>query len=171
MPKQRKLTTGGRFWRTTTKCDLFGERVRFNLDGKESFDTCLGSFCTLGILAIVALYAVFQIRLYNNQWAEVPIVSTFVKEGFYTEPVEIRQDRDDFMFAVAITGRQDFQEHTTEAFEAANGRIQAHYIINGGPEDGKFHDIEMHPCSDTKFYKASGIESIDKVTQAHLEVP
>ena len=75
------------------------------------------------------------------------------------------------MFAVAITARQDFTEHTTEAFEAAGGRISAHYIINGGPDDGKFHNIEMHPCSDTDFYKESGIESIDKVTQAHLDIP
>ena len=29
----------------------------------------------------------------------------------------------------------------------------------------------MHPCSDTNFYKASEIESIDKVTKAHLDVP
>ena len=28
----------------------------------------------------------------------------------------------------------------------------------------------MNPCSDTSFYKASGVESIDKVVTAHLEV-
>ena len=105
MPKERKVSTGEKFWRATTRFDMFGERVRFNMDGKESFDTCCGSFCTLAILAVVALYCIFQVRLYNTQWQEVPIVSSFVKEGFYTEPVEIRQDTDDFMFAVAITGR------------------------------------------------------------------
>ena len=171
MPKERKVSTSDKFWRATTKCDLFGERVRFNMDGKESFDTCCGSICTLAITAVVALYCVFQVRLYQSQWAEVPIVSSFVKEGFYLEPVEVRQDRDDFMFAVAITARQNFEEHTTEAFEATGGKISAHYIINGGPDDGKFHNIEMHPCSDTTFYTESGIEAIDKVTKAHLAVP
>ena len=84
---------------------MFGETVNFNMDGKESFDTCCGSICTFLIMGVVAVYCVFQVRLYNSQWAEVPIVSTFLKEGFYLEPVEIRQDRDDFMFAVAITAR------------------------------------------------------------------
>ena len=60
------------------------------MDGKTSFDTCCGSFCTLLILGVVAIYGIFQVRLYESQWAEVPIVSTFLKEGHYSEPVEIR---------------------------------------------------------------------------------
>ena len=45
---------------------MFGERVKFNLDGKESFDTCCGSICTFLIFGIVALYCVFQVRLYQS---------------------------------------------------------------------------------------------------------
>lgn len=84
---------------------MFGERIQFNLDGKESFDTCLGSMCTILVFGVVALYSLFQIRLYQSQWAEVPIISSFNKVGFYEEPVEIRQDTNDFYFAVAITGK------------------------------------------------------------------
>ena len=79
--------------------------MKFNMDGKESFDTCLGSFCTFAIFGLVALYCAFQIRLYESQWAEVPILSTYDKVGFHSEPVEIRQDKDGFYFAVAITGK------------------------------------------------------------------
>lgn len=67
----------------------------------------------------------------------MPILSTYNKEGFFEQPVEIRQDVNNFYFAVAITGKQGFSEHTTEAFEAAGGRIELQYVISGGEEDGK----------------------------------
>ena len=149
---------------------MFGEKMSFNIDGKESFDTCCGSLCTVLILAVVALYALFQVRLYNSQWQEVPILSTYEKSGFYDQPVEIRQDVNDFYFAVAISGKQKFQEHTTEAFESAGGKIDLTYVIEGGEEDGKVMRIEMLPCSDFKWYKPRGIDSIDRIAKAHMEV-
>jgi hypothetical protein len=38
---------------------MFGEKVYFNMDGKDSYDTCCGSLCTLIILAAVALFVLF----------------------------------------------------------------------------------------------------------------
>ena len=151
--KRPKLTPCDRFWRSTTRFDMFGERIYFNMDGKESFDTCCGSFCTLAICAVVTLFVLFQIRFYQSQWAEVPIISEYIKEGFFKEPVEIRQDRDDFYFAVAATAKQNFKEHTTEAFEKAGGKVELRYVISGGNDDAKVHEIDMAPCSDFKFYK------------------
>ena len=66
MAKRRKPTTCDKFWRSATSIDMFGERIRFNMDGKETFDTCCGSICTLLIFGVVALYTIFQLRLYNN---------------------------------------------------------------------------------------------------------
>ena len=105
MNKRKKVSPCDKFWRAGTSFDMFGERVQFNMDGKESFDTCCGSICTLAILGIVTLYALFQVRLYNQQWAEVPILNTYLKKGFYKESPEIRQDEDDFYFAVAVTAK------------------------------------------------------------------
>ena len=141
------------------------------MDGKESFDTCCGSMCTILILAIVAGYALFQVRLYQSQWAEIPVLHSYTKQGYYTDKVEIQQERDDFYFAIAVTGKQNFTEHTTEAFEAAGGQIEMKYIIVGGEEDGKVFDIGMAPCSDFGFYKASGIKSRDLVAYAHMQIP
>ena len=168
---KRRVTPCDKFWRATTSIDMFGERIQFNMDGKESFDTCCGSFCTLIIFCIIAVYTLFQIRLYQSQWAEIPILSTYIKKGYYVEPVEIQQKRDDFYFAVAITAKQDFATHTTEAFAASGGNIDLKYVIVGGEDDGKVFSIGMAPCSDFKFYKPSGIEHIDRVTKAHMDVP
>ena len=66
MAKRRRLTTCDKFWRSTTSFDMFGETMKFNMDGKDSFDTCCGSFCTFAIFAVVALYCLFQIRLYQS---------------------------------------------------------------------------------------------------------
>ena len=149
---------------------MFGEKISFNIDGKESFDTCLGSFCTLIVFAIVATYAAFQIRLYQSQWSEVPITSTFLKPGHFLDPVEVRQDVNDFYFAVAVTGKQNFEDHTSEAFEAAGGSIDLKYVIIGGEEDTKVFDIKMNPCSDLSWFKPSGTESIDRIAVAHMNV-
>ena len=59
MFKKRKVGWCDRLWRSFTQYDMFGERVQLNLDGKESFDTCCGSLCTLLILCIVAVYSLF----------------------------------------------------------------------------------------------------------------
>ena len=52
MFKKRKVGYCDRMWRSCTGYDMFGERIQLNLDGKESFDTCLGSLCTLLVLCI-----------------------------------------------------------------------------------------------------------------------
>lgn len=96
MIKRRKVSPCDKFWRTSTSIDMFGEHLYLNLDGKESFDTCCGSLCTLMILVVCAIFALFQVRMYESQWAEVPIVSDYIKKGYFHEPVEIRQDRDNF---------------------------------------------------------------------------
>ena len=88
--KRQKLTSCDKWWRAATSIDIFGERLYLNLDGKESFDTCCGAICTLLIFCILALMGIFEVRLYQTQWAEVPIISTYVKEGFYEQPVEVR---------------------------------------------------------------------------------
>jgi len=44
------------------------------------------------------------------------------------------------------------------------------YFISGGPEDGKFFELKMKPCSDLSWVKLSGEASIDRVTKAHLLV-
>ena len=62
-----------------------------------------------------------------------------------------------------MTGKQNFDTHTTEAFENAGGSIDLKYVIVGGDEDGKVFDIGMAPCSDYDFYKESGIESHDRI--------
>jgi len=110
--KRPKVTSCDKLWRTATSFDMFGERVQLNLDGKESFDTCCGAMCTLIILCAVALFSLFQVRHYKTQWAEVPIVSDYEKKGYFEEPVEIRQDTNNFMFAVAVTGKQNYKTHT-----------------------------------------------------------
>ena len=38
------------------------------------------------------------------------------------------------------------------------------YYISGGPEDGKYFELKMIPCSDLSWVKLSGIPSIDKIT-------
>ena len=40
--------------------DVFGSEVKFNLDGKESFDTCFGAFCSI-------LLAMFVIATFYSQ--------------------------------------------------------------------------------------------------------
>ena len=171
MPKRSKPTPCDRLWRSVTSIDMFGERIYLNLDGKESFDTCCGSLCTLIILCVVALFALFQVRLYQSQWTEVPILSTYVKKDFFNNaPVEVRQDVHNFYFAIAITGKQEFANHTTEAFEKAGGSISLRYTISGGPESGKVFNIPMAPCSDFSFYRPSGVKSLDRTAAAHMEV-
>ena len=107
--KRKKPNWFDKIWRTATSIDMFGERVQFNFDGKESYDTCCGALATLLIFGTVAVYALFQIRYYNSRWSEVPILSVFLKENYFVEPIEIRQDRDDFHFALAVTRKQGFE--------------------------------------------------------------
>jgi len=59
MPKKRRVTACDKFWRSTTQFDMFGEKIHFNMDGKDSFDTCCGSLCTILILGVVAVYVLF----------------------------------------------------------------------------------------------------------------
>ena len=106
MAKKRKPPTKcDKFWRMCTSWDMFGEQVKFNLDGKESFDTCCGSLCTLLILLTITVYFFFQMRYYNNQETQIPILAYYNKKGYYKDPVEIRQSENNFHFAVAITGK------------------------------------------------------------------
>lgn len=157
MPKnRRKPNLLDKFWRATTKFDMFGESIQFNLDGKESYDTCCGSLATLLILGTVAIYALFQVRYYNSRWSEVPIVNVFLKENYYLEPLKISQERDDFYFAVAVTKKQNFLADTAQSFQEAGGSMELTYDIFGGEEDSKTVKINMNPCSDFDWYKPSG---------------
>ena len=72
---------------------------------------------------------------------------------------------------MAITAKQGFTSHTTEAFEKSGGSISLRYAISGGPDDGKVFDIAMAPCSDFSFYKESGNLAVDRVAKAHMAVP
>ena len=146
--KRRKVSACDKFWRTATSFDMFGERVQLNLDGKESFDTCCGAMCTIIVLAAIAFFTLFQIRHYETQWAEVPITSDYIKKGFFADPVEIRQDTNNFMFAIAVTAKQNFDSDTAQAFEESGGSLVLRYVISGGVDDGKIYTIPMNPCSD-----------------------
>jgi len=44
-------------------------------------------------------------------------------------------------------------------------------VISGGDEDGKQFDIPMLPCSDFSWYKPRGVEVVDRVAAAHLDIP
>lgn len=170
--KRHKPGPFDRLWRTVTSIDMFGETVRLNMDGKERFNTCCGALCTLMVLAATAAYCLFFIRLYDSQKSDeiIPILSTYVKQGYFEEDVEIRQDTDDFYFAVAITGRHAFTSHTAEAFEAAGGKLNLRFAIFGGEEDGQVRQLQMDRCSDMSFYKPSGVETKDRVAKAHLDI-
>lgn len=54
---------------------MFGERINFNMDGKETYDTCCGSLVTLIVFLAVAVYCLFQIRLYQKENIRVPVVA------------------------------------------------------------------------------------------------
>ena len=105
MVKRRKVSFCDKFWRTATRFDLFGEQVKFNLDGKESFDTCCGSLVTLLIFLVVAVYGLFLVRLYQKEHIDLPILVDYLQEGYYEDPVEIRQDTNDFYFAIAVSSK------------------------------------------------------------------
>ena len=94
-----------------------------------------------------------------------------MKKGYYEKPINIRQDEDNFYFAIAVTAKQNFESHTTEAFEKSGGSINLRYVISGGEEDGKVFNIGMAPCSDLTFYKPSGIPHTDRIAAAHMEIP
>ena len=70
---------------------------------------------------------------------------------------------------MAITGKQNFSTHTAQAF-AVNGVVDLKYYVSGGPEDGKLFDIGMAPCSDMSWVEKSGIETHDRVIEAHIAV-
>ena len=75
MAKKRKVSKCDKFWRASTRFDMFGERINFNMDGKETYDTCCGSLVTLIVFLAVAVYCLFQIRLYQKENIRVPVVA------------------------------------------------------------------------------------------------
>jgi hypothetical protein len=69
--------------------DLFGSEIKFNIDGKESFDTCLGACCTILIMGALAALALSQTLMYQTNSA-IPFVSVQQQEGFFTDKNEVR---------------------------------------------------------------------------------
>ena len=99
------------------------------------------------------------------------MLNSYVKKGYFEQPVEIKQEEDGFYFAVAVTAKQNFQDDTTENFEVGGGEMSLRYVISGGDADGDSFEIPMAPCTDLNFYRPSGVEHIDRVAAAHIAIP
>jgi hypothetical protein len=59
--KKASWTNGGHLDRYLRLIDVFGTPVQFTLKGEEKFKSCEGGVCTIAVLVIAIIYAVFAI--------------------------------------------------------------------------------------------------------------
>ena len=82
--------------------DMFGAHINFNISGKPKYNSCLGSCTTILIIVLCVFYGMYQMEKALVA-THVPIISTQVREGYFTEKHELYQKEGNFAFAVAIS--------------------------------------------------------------------
>ena len=60
MSGKRKEHVGERLARTAKACDIFGESVSFEYDGRSTYKSYLGSLLSIGIFVITISFAAKQ---------------------------------------------------------------------------------------------------------------
>ena len=99
---KRKQTCCGTMVDRFNSVDMFGAHINFNISGKPKYNSCLGSCTTILIVALCVFYGMYQMEKALVA-THVPIISTQIREGYFTEKHELYQKEGDFAFAVAIS--------------------------------------------------------------------
>ena len=112
---RRKQTCCGTMVDRFNSIDMFGAHINFNINGKPKYNSCLGSCTTILIFVLVVFYGLYQTEKALVA-THVPIISTQIREGFFTEKRELYQKEGDFAFAVAISSTTGFTGQSASNF-------------------------------------------------------
>ena len=94
--------------------------------------------------------------------AEVAIVNTQVKKGFFLDTQPISQLEDDFHFAVAITTHHSYQKESTNNF-LEYGKLKLRYRELEGDKLIDQGEIEMEPCNNFTVFHSHYSENVDSL--------
>ena len=75
MGKKQRPTKSQACYNGYNSIDMFGSEVKFNVDGKERYDTCLGATCSLIIVLLLAALSLSSTVMYKTNTA-IPFVQT-----------------------------------------------------------------------------------------------
>ena len=81
----------------------------------------------------------------------------------------IKEERDGFDFAVAVTKKTKFEGESASEFYKNGGRVSLVYEIQGGDNDGDIFEIDMEPCLNDTFYLGHHEKRVDAKIRKHIE--
>ena len=122
--------------------DIFGEEVKFNVNGEETYKTICGSFVTVAIYVWCVLFFIDGTKEFLDR-EKVPQINSMYKYNEFapTEPVTFEEWEFYFAFGVA-------SGHNLAKFEPIDkyGEIQLMYRKSNSDEDDTTKLIEIEKC-------------------------
>ena len=111
MPKKWKPSPCDKVYGKFLDLDMFGEQLRFNMRGREHYETCCGVLFTMAILFVTVLYGYLS-AMRAMRVHDIATVLTSVRPDYYEtgRDFQIRQDSetDPFAFALTISSKNGF---------------------------------------------------------------
>ena len=114
---------------------MFASTVEFNIGGRPRYTTCLGCLCTLAILILTLVFALYQVRMTLLTKA-VPIVHSHTTPEYFQptfgeekSQTKVKQEGDDFHIAVALTSLEDFKSGQTTSDQSKNIQFDLYYRL------------------------------------------